>query len=61
MAKSKRPTVIKKTVKKEGPSTGAAALAALGPIIAQFVGGYSTNLPGAAGGSVKKTTIKRVH
>ena len=60
MAYKKKPKVTKKTVKK-GPSTGGVLGAAALGLLGQFLGGYSTNLPGAAGGSVKKTTIKRVH
>ena len=59
MARSKKPTVIKKTVKKEGPSTGSAAALILGGIAGRFLEGYlGMNTADAAG---KKTTIKRVH
>ena len=61
MAYKKKPRVTKKTVKKEGPSTGGVLGAAALGLLGQFLGGYATNLTGAAGGSVKKTTIKRVH
>ena len=62
MAKSKKPTVIKKTVKREGPSSGNLAATILGGIAGRFLEGYlGVNTSSAAGQGVKKSTIKRVH